>query len=129
MADEEWIITDFEIEKFIGEGKFGKVYLAREKHSGYVVALKNIFKEKLKSFVSMHTSEGRSRFNIVSTIPTSFAFSLGSTIRHVSSWSPSTPPGASFIRCSSVSITSPRSLLPLMRQVLQGHWSTTTRSM
>lgn len=30
-AKEEWSISDFEIGKFIGEGKFGKVYLAREK--------------------------------------------------------------------------------------------------
>ncbi|KAK8947040.1 Serine/threonine-protein kinase Aurora-1 [Platanthera zijinensis] len=33
MADEEWILADFEIGKVIGEGKFGKVYLAREKQA------------------------------------------------------------------------------------------------
>ncbi|KAI0503737.1 hypothetical protein KFK09_014678 [Dendrobium nobile] len=46
MAAEEWQLDDFEIGKFIGEGKFGKVYLAREKQSGYVIALKVIFKKK-----------------------------------------------------------------------------------
>ncbi|KAJ8513985.1 hypothetical protein OPV22_004419 [Ensete ventricosum] len=51
-AKEEWSISDFEIGKFIGEGKFGKVYLAREKQSGYVVALKVIFKAKLEKYRS-----------------------------------------------------------------------------
>ncbi|THU74975.1 hypothetical protein C4D60_Mb04t39050 [Musa balbisiana] len=51
-AKEEWCISDFEIGKFIGEGKFGKVYLAREKQSGYVVALKVIFKAKLEKYRS-----------------------------------------------------------------------------
>ncbi|PKU75686.1 Serine/threonine-protein kinase Aurora-3 [Dendrobium catenatum] len=80
MAAEEWQLDDFEIGKFIGEGKFGKVYLAREKQvdplliyspyfpstisktyneatilvffyqSGYVVALKVIFKKKLEKY-------------------------------------------------------------------------------
>ncbi|XP_066362383.1 serine/threonine-protein kinase Aurora-3-like isoform X2 [Miscanthus floridulus] len=47
---EEWSMSDFEIGKYIGEGKFGKVYLAREKQSGYVVALKVIFKPKLEKY-------------------------------------------------------------------------------
>jgi serine/threonine protein kinase len=34
MAREEWSMSDFEIGKYIGEGKFGKVYLAREKKVG-----------------------------------------------------------------------------------------------
>ncbi|KAK3145972.1 hypothetical protein QOZ80_3BG0259930 [Eleusine coracana subsp. coracana] len=50
MAREEWSMSDFEIGKYIGEGKFGKVYLAREKKSGYVVALKVMFKEKLEKY-------------------------------------------------------------------------------
>ncbi|KAL5222127.1 hypothetical protein ABZP36_026840 [Zizania latifolia] len=33
----EWSMSDFEIGKYIGEGKFGKVYLAREKQ--YVASL------------------------------------------------------------------------------------------
>jgi serine/threonine protein kinase len=31
----------------LGKGKFGRVYLAREKSSGYVVALKILFKSEL----------------------------------------------------------------------------------
>ncbi|KAG8098299.1 hypothetical protein GUJ93_ZPchr0013g35408 [Zizania palustris] len=46
----EWSMSDFEIGKYIGEGKFGKVYPAREKQSGYVVALKVIFKAKLEKY-------------------------------------------------------------------------------
>ena len=30
-ARQEWSMSDFEIGRYIGEGKFGKVYLAREK--------------------------------------------------------------------------------------------------
>ncbi|XP_042387610.1 serine/threonine-protein kinase Aurora-3-like isoform X2 [Zingiber officinale] len=52
MAKEEWSIADFEIGKFLGEGRYGKVYLAREKQSGYVVALKVIFKAKLEKYQS-----------------------------------------------------------------------------
>ncbi|KAJ1701656.1 hypothetical protein LUZ63_001435 [Rhynchospora breviuscula] len=46
----EWKLQDFEIGKFLGEGKFGKVYLAREIESGFPVALKVIFKEKLDKY-------------------------------------------------------------------------------
>lgn len=31
MERPEWSLSDFEVGKYIGEGKFGKVYLAREK--------------------------------------------------------------------------------------------------
>lgn len=36
----QWTIKDFEIGKPLGKGKFGNVYLAREKQSGFIVALK-----------------------------------------------------------------------------------------
>ncbi|KAG2545650.1 serine/threonine-protein kinase Aurora-3-like [Panicum virgatum] len=49
-ARQEWSMSDFEIGKYIGEGKFGKVYLAREKQSGYVVALKVTYKAKLEKY-------------------------------------------------------------------------------
>ena len=35
-----WTLGDFDIGKPLGKGKFGNVYLAREKSSQYVVALK-----------------------------------------------------------------------------------------
>ena len=36
----KWSLDDFDIGKPLGKGKFGNVYLAREKHSKYIVALK-----------------------------------------------------------------------------------------
>ena len=35
-----WSLADFDIGKPLGKGKFGNVYLAREKESQFVVALK-----------------------------------------------------------------------------------------
>jgi aurora kinase len=34
MERPQWSLSDFEVGKFIGEGKFGKVYLGREKQVG-----------------------------------------------------------------------------------------------
>ncbi|KAG7386041.1 hypothetical protein PHYPSEUDO_000709 [Phytophthora pseudosyringae] len=42
-----WKLSDFEIGKPLGKGKFGNVYLAREKQSKYVVALKVLNKQQL----------------------------------------------------------------------------------
>lgn len=42
-----WKLGDFEIGKPLGKGKFGNVYLAREKQSKYVVALKVLNKQQL----------------------------------------------------------------------------------
>jgi len=42
-----WRLDDFEIGKPLGQGKFGNVYLAREKEHRYVVALKVLFKKQL----------------------------------------------------------------------------------
>lgn len=36
----KWCLQDFEIGRPLGKGKFGNVYLAREKTTKYVVALK-----------------------------------------------------------------------------------------
>jgi len=48
-SSQKWKISDFEIGKALGKGKFGNVYLAREKGSKFVVALKVLFKEQLTS--------------------------------------------------------------------------------
>ncbi len=40
-------MSDFEIGRPLGKGKFGNVYLAREKKSKYIVALKVLFKSQL----------------------------------------------------------------------------------
>lgn len=41
-------IDDFEIGRPLGKGKFGNVYLAREKKSQFIVALKILFKSQIE---------------------------------------------------------------------------------
>jgi serine/threonine protein kinase len=41
-----WTLSDFDIGKPLGGGKFGKVYLAREKKSKFVVGLKVLTKSQ-----------------------------------------------------------------------------------
>jgi len=43
----QWCLDDFEIGKPLGRGKFGSVYLAREKGTKYIVALKVLQKSQL----------------------------------------------------------------------------------
>lgn len=44
-----WDINDFEIGRPLGNGKFGRVYLAREKRTKYIVALKVLDKDEVIS--------------------------------------------------------------------------------
>ncbi|KAL9645685.1 hypothetical protein ABK040_003418 [Willaertia magna] len=44
----EWSLDDFEIGRPLGTGKFGRVYLAREKKTKYIVALKLLDKKQLE---------------------------------------------------------------------------------
>ena len=44
----KWTLADFDIGRPLGKGKFGNVYLAREKASKYIVALKVLFKSQLQ---------------------------------------------------------------------------------
>ncbi|KAI9189420.1 hypothetical protein H9P43_000853 [Blastocladiella emersonii ATCC 22665] len=46
--ERSWSLHDFDIGKPLGKGKFGRVYMAREKQSGYIVALKILVKEELQ---------------------------------------------------------------------------------
>ena len=46
--DNRWTLEDFDIGRPLGKGKFGNVYLAREKSSKYIVALKVLFKSQLQ---------------------------------------------------------------------------------
>jgi len=43
-----WRLTDFDIGKSLGRGKFGNVVLARERHSKFLCALKILYREQLK---------------------------------------------------------------------------------
>lgn len=45
----QWTEDNFEIGRPLGRGNFGHVYLAREKESGFIVALKVMYKQELKS--------------------------------------------------------------------------------
>ena len=47
-APKEWSLASFEIGKRLGRGKFGNVYLAREKATKTVVALKVLFRTQLQ---------------------------------------------------------------------------------
>ncbi|XP_026520737.1 aurora kinase A [Notechis scutatus] len=44
----QWFLEDFEIGRPLGKGKFGNVYLAREKRSKFILALKVLFKAQLE---------------------------------------------------------------------------------
>lgn len=46
-SEKKWSLDDFEIGRPLGKGKFGNVYLARERKSKYIVALKVLFKSQL----------------------------------------------------------------------------------
>jgi hypothetical protein len=52
-AKESWTLDDFEIGRPLGKGKFGHVYLARERKSQYLLALKVLFKKEMEK----HTRE------------------------------------------------------------------------
>ena len=43
----QWTLESFDIGKQLGKGKFGNVYLAREKSTKFIVALKVLFKTQL----------------------------------------------------------------------------------
>lgn len=46
-SGKQWSLNDFEIGKPLGRGKFGSVYLAREKRTKYIVAIKVLQKSQL----------------------------------------------------------------------------------
>ncbi|BAT96174.1 Serine/threonine-protein kinase [Vigna angularis] len=53
-SKQNWSLQDFEIGKPLGRGKFGRVYVAREVKSNFVVALKIIFKEQIDKYKIHH---------------------------------------------------------------------------
>ena len=40
LVRKKWTLKDFEIGRRLGSGKFGDVYLARERKSSFIVAIK-----------------------------------------------------------------------------------------
>jgi len=51
---EMWSLDCFELGKPLGRGKFGSVYMAREKNTKYVVALKVLYKKQITQTKVMH---------------------------------------------------------------------------
>lgn len=45
--DKDWSLANFDIGRPLGRGKFGNVYLAREKQTKFVIALKVLFKKQI----------------------------------------------------------------------------------
>ncbi|MES1920926.1 hypothetical protein MHBO_002533 [Bonamia ostreae] len=50
----KWKLSDFEIGKLLGKGKFGSVYLVRERKSKFICALKVMFKSQLSKAKVQH---------------------------------------------------------------------------
>lgn len=48
--DKNWMIEDFEVGKVLGRGKFGQVFLARERNSKFIVALKILCRKDLAKY-------------------------------------------------------------------------------
>ncbi|KAH0787591.1 Aurora kinase A [Histomonas meleagridis] len=48
VSTKRWTLDDFEIGRPLGTGKFGRVYLAREKRTHYIVALKVLYKSQIQ---------------------------------------------------------------------------------
>lgn len=48
LPKSDWTLEDFEVGKPLGKGKFGRVYLARENRTKFMVALKVLFKSELR---------------------------------------------------------------------------------
>ena len=49
MHNRKWALHDFEIGRPLGRGKFGDVYLARERKTKFIVALKVLRKKQLSN--------------------------------------------------------------------------------
>jgi len=46
-SQKKWVLTDFDIGRPLGKGKFGNVYLAREKRSKFVIAMKVLYRSQI----------------------------------------------------------------------------------
>ena len=48
QSEKKWVLTDFDIGRPLGKGKYGNVYLAREKKSKFIIAMKVLFKAQIQ---------------------------------------------------------------------------------
>lgn len=49
-----WVLSDFDIGRPLGKGKFGNVYLAREKRSQFVIAMKVLYRTQIEEAKISH---------------------------------------------------------------------------
>ena len=54
LPSKKWKIEDFNLGRALGKGRFGNVYLAKEKKTNYVVALKIMFKKDIRDNELQH---------------------------------------------------------------------------
>ncbi len=48
LSRKAWSLENFDIGRALGKGKFGSVYLARERQTKFILALKVLFKKQLE---------------------------------------------------------------------------------
>lgn len=49
QSQKKWVLTDFDIGRPLGKGKFGNVYLAREKRSKFIIAMKVLYRSQIEN--------------------------------------------------------------------------------
>lgn len=47
QKEKRWVLGDFDIGRPLGKGKFGNVYLAREKRTKFIIAMKVLFRSQI----------------------------------------------------------------------------------
>ncbi|XP_011161118.1 aurora kinase C [Solenopsis invicta] len=53
-SKKKWVLTDFDIGRPLGKGKFGNVYLAREKRSKFIIAMKVLYRSQIEDAKISH---------------------------------------------------------------------------
>lgn len=54
QSQKKWTLMDFDIGRPLGKGKFGNVYLAREKRSKFIIAMKVLYRSQIEKANIMH---------------------------------------------------------------------------
>lgn len=54
QSQKKWVLTDFDIGRPLGKGKFGNVYLAREKRSKFIIAMKVLYRTQVEDAQILH---------------------------------------------------------------------------
>lgn len=53
-SQKKWVLSDFDIGRPLGKGKFGNVYLAREKRSKFIIAMKVLYRSQIEDAKISH---------------------------------------------------------------------------